>query len=440
MEKRRYVQVGIGGRSFMYSDAIVYKYAESCELVGLCDVNQGRMDLRNKWFTEGTQKRPKAPAVKTYPATDFDRMIAEQRPNVAIVTTKDCHHDEYIVRAMELGCDAITEKPMTINAEKCQRIIDTMKRTGRKLAVTFNYRYSPVRSKVKEVLMAGTIGKILSVDFFWNLNTSHGADYFRRWHRNKANSGGLLVHKATHHFDLVNWWLGAVPGEVFCLGSRQFYTPQQAESYGLKNRAKRCHGCPEAAKCKFYLNMDKGSLRELYLDQEKYDGYIRDKCVFSDEIDIEDSMNAVVRYHTGAMMSYALNAFTPWEGYAISFNGTKGRLEHTCVESIYVSGDGSVPGEMLKKGTSIVVHPHLAPQYVVQIPEAKGGHGGGDEPLLEAILSPHPPADPLQRTASVGDGAYSILTGIAANESIRTGKTIRIADLVTGIPRPSYQG
>jgi hypothetical protein len=140
------------------------------------------------------------------------------------------------------------------------------------------------------------------------------------------------------------------------------------------------------------------------------------------------------------MMSYALNAFTPWEGYAISFNGTKGRLEHTCVESIYVSGDGSVPGEMLKKGTSIVVHPHLAPQYVVQIPEAKGGHGGGDEPLLEAILSPHPPADPLQRTASVGDGAYSILTGIAANESIRTGKTIRIADLVTGIPRPSYQG
>jgi len=122
----------------------------------------------------------------------------------------------------------------------------------------------------------------------------------------------------------------------------------------------------------------------------------------------------------------------------ISFNGTKGRLEHSCVESVYVSGDGTVPGELLKQGTGILVHPHFAPQYPVAIPEAKGGHGGGDDPLLEDIFGTNPPADPLKRAAGVGDGAYSILTGIAANESIRTGKPIRVADLVTGIPRPSY--
>ena len=440
MERRRYAQVGIGGRSYMFSDAVMYKYGETCELVGICDVNQGRMEVRNKGFVEGGKNRPKKAAVKTYAANEFDRMIAEQKPQVVIVTTKDCHHDEYIVRAMELGCDAITEKPMTINAQKCQRIVDTIHRTGKRLTVTFNYRYSPVRSKVKEVLMAGTIGKVLSVDFFWNLDTSHGADYFRRWHRNKVNSGGLLVHKATHHFDLVNWWMGAVPAEVFCLGSRQFYVPAQAESYGLKNRGKRCTGCPEAKKCKFYLDMSRGSLKTLYLDQEKYDGYLRDKCVFSEEIDIEDSMNAVVRYSTGTLMSYALNAFTPWEGYIISFNGTKGRLEHTCVESVYVSGDGSVPGELVKKGTNIIVHPHFAPQYSVEIPEAKGGHGGGDEPLLEDVFNPNAPADPLKRAAGLGDGCYSILTGVAANESMRTGKLVRIADLVKGIPRPSYLG
>ena len=47
--------------------------------------------------------------------------------------------------------------------------------------------------------------------FEWALDTVHGADYFRRWHREKKNSGGLLVHKSSHHFDLVNWWLGDVP-------------------------------------------------------------------------------------------------------------------------------------------------------------------------------------------------------------------------------------
>lgn len=436
--RKKYVQVGIGARSYMYTDAIVYEYAEHNELVGLCDSNQGRMDVRNRRFTEGnpfSPEYPKAPAVKTYLAEDFDKMIAEQNPDVVIVTTPDCYHDEYIVRAMELGCDVITEKPMTINAEKCQRIIDTIKRTGKGLKVTFNYRYAPVRSKVKELLMEGVIGEVLSVDFFWNLNIHHGADYFRRWHSKKVNSGGLLVHKATHHFDLVNWWLDTIPVEVFCIGSRQFYTPEQAERYGLKSRSRRCHGCPEAKNCKFYLDLESmQNLRELYLEQEQYDGYFRDQCVFSEDIDIEDSMCATIHYKNDIIMSYALTAFTPWEGYSISFNGTKGRLEHACVESVYVSGDGSVQGEMVKEGTNIVIHPHFAPQYSVPIPEAKGGHGGGDALLLEDLFNPNAPEDPLKRAAGVIEGAYSILAGIAANESMRTGKVIRIADLVEDIP------
>ena len=59
--------------------------------------------------------------------------------------------------------------------------------------------------------MSGGIGEITGVDFRWYLDRVHGADYFRRWHRRKDKSGGLLVHKATHHFDLVNWWLASTP-------------------------------------------------------------------------------------------------------------------------------------------------------------------------------------------------------------------------------------
>jgi hypothetical protein len=247
------------------------------------------------------------------------------------------------------------------------------------------------------------------------------------------------VHKATHHFDLVNWWLAAAPAEVCAFGSRQFYTPGQAEAYGLTGRTERCRTCPESGKCKFYLDLAKHeALKELYLDQEGYDGYFRDRCVFSPDIDIEDSMNLLVRYDNGALMSYALNAFMPWEGYSISLNGTKGRLEHVCVESVYVSGDGSVPGELIRSGTSIIVHPHFAEPYSVPVPEAVGGHGGGDTLLLNDIFTPSGTPDPLKRSAGLAEGAYSIITGIAGNESIRTGQVVRVADLVKNIPAPNY--
>ena len=128
-------------------------------------------------------------------------------------------------------------------------------RPGRKCRVTFNYRYAAAGTQLKDLLMSGVIGEVRSVDFHWLLNTSHGADYFRRWHRQKANSGGLQVHKATHHFDLINWWLSSVPEQVYALGGRNFYTPHTAERMGLGNRAERCLGCPEPIHCPFYFDL-----------------------------------------------------------------------------------------------------------------------------------------------------------------------------------------
>ncbi|MFA7159644.1 MAG: Gfo/Idh/MocA family oxidoreductase, partial [Kiritimatiellia bacterium] len=217
--RKKYVHVGMGGRAMMYTDAIYGKMSKYAELVGICDNNPGRLRFAN----ERIRNEFKGAPVPEYADTAFDRMIREQKPDEVIVTTKDCFHDKYIIRAMELGCDVITEKPMTIDNKKCQAIVDAAKRTGRKVRVTFNYRYSPPRTQVKEMLMGGAIGRVLSVDFQWLLNTRHGADYFRRWHREKKNSGGLMVHKATHHFDLVNWWISASPVEVFAMGARRFY-------------------------------------------------------------------------------------------------------------------------------------------------------------------------------------------------------------------------
>ena len=432
MARKRYAQVGLGGRSRMYTQGVVAEFADTSEMVGLCDINEGRLELA----LESARSWGGDP--KGYPAHQFDRMIEETQPDTVIVTTKDSFHDHYIVRAMELGCDVITEKPMTTDAEKAQRIIDAQRATGKQCRVTFNYRYSPPRTQVKALLMSGVIGEVLSLDFHWLLDIHHGADYFRRWHRNKENSGGLMVHKATHHFDLINWWLSSVPESVFAQGHRRFYTPKTADRYGLVNRTERCFTCPETT-CQFRIDLQGNEgLKRLYLDNEIYDGYFRDRCVFSELIDIEDTMNVLVTYANGVKMSYSLNAFMPWEGYVVSLNGSKGRMEHTTIESSYINADGSVPGQTLERGTRIQIIPHFGPSYEVPVWTSKGGHGGGDSRILMDLFSANPPEDPYLRAADQRGGAYSILTGVAANHSLATGQLIHIGDLVKDIGLPDY--
>ena len=432
MTKTRYAQVGMGDRSRLYLEAMADRFAETAEVVALCDTNEGRLRLRAGWLRE------RGIEVETYPETAFDRMVAETEPDIVIVTTPDATHDQYICRAMELGCDVITEKPMTTDEEKCQRILDTQEETGRQCRVTFNYRYAPPRTQVKELLTSGVIGDVISVDFHWLLDTHHGADYFRRWHRNKQNSGGLLVHKATHHFDLVNWWLSTVPETVYATGGRNFYLPETAERYGFDDRSERCLTCPEADRCPFYLDLRAHPrLKAQYLDSESYDGYFRDRCVFSDEIDIEDTMGLLVNYRSGASLTYSLHAFMPWEGYVIAFNGSKGRLEHKMEETVYISGDGSIPGEALADQSYIKVMPHAAPAYQVEVRESEGGHGGADPIMLQDIFDPTGD-DEYERAADYRAGAWSILTGVAGNHALEENCSIRIDDLVHGLERPDY--
>ena len=95
-----------------------------------------------------------------------------------------------------------------------------------------------------------------------------------------------------------------------------------------------------------------------------------------------------------------------------------------------MSGDGTIPGLFVKEETSIEVFPHFAAPYTVPVPEGAGGHGGGDALLLEDLLAPEAPPDPLGRAADHLAGAWAVLVGIAANRSIATGETVQVEELV----------
>ena len=342
-------------------------------------------------------------------------MIRETRPDVVIVTTVDAYHAQYVVRAMELGCDVIVEKPMAIDEHQTQQILDAEQRTGKKIVVTFNARYGNIVEHVKKILLRGDIGKIESVDFHWYLDTIHGASYFRRWHGIKEKSGTLLVHKATHHFDMMNFWLGAEPEEVFAYGKLAFYG---------KNgpfRSKTCRGCPHTSKCNFYYDITKDQrAMELYVAAESEDQYYRDACLYRPEINIYDSMAVQVRYDNGVHMSYSLNACMPYEGYVVGFNGSKGRLDVRAYsrQPWTVNGAADLRASINFGDTRTEV-----------VERGTGGHGGSDEKLKDHIFGRNL-EDPLQQRAGSHGGAMSILIGIAGYRSIESGKPVRIHDLV----------
>jgi predicted dehydrogenase len=429
--RKRYALVGTGSRAEMYVDALSEKYSSVGELVALCDLSQTHMN----YYNQRIQSRFARPALPTYKADQFDRMVAETKPDIVIVTTMESAHHLYIRRAMELGCDVITEKPLTIDIEKLNIIYDAIERTGKSVRVTFNYRYAPAYTRFRQLILEGVVGRPLLVDFAWMLDTTHGADYFHRWHREKHNSGGLLLSKATHHFDLVNWWIASTPETVFSMGDLLFYGRKNAEARGEHYTYDRYTGVEEARNDPFAVFLDqKEQLRGLYLEAEAETGYVRDRNVFGGPITIEDTMAITARYRSGALLSYCLVAYSPWEGMRISITGNKGRIELEVVENtsrLLVDAPVSEAETNADSGQKITVRafPMFGSPYEVEIPTGEGDHGGGDPVMLDDIFLPEPPPDPFHRAASHIDGTASILLGIAANESIRTGDAVQINDL-----------
>ncbi|MDN3265933.1 Gfo/Idh/MocA family oxidoreductase, partial [Streptomyces sp. CSDS2] len=385
--------VGTGHRARLFTHALATRPAY--RVAALCDPSPTRMAFHNRLLAEAG-----APPAAQWEPGRFTEMLEREDIREVVVTTVDSAHDRYIVPALQAGCRVVTEKPMTVDAARCARILDAVRTTDGSLTVAFNYRFNPVHATVRRLLAEGAVGEVLSVHFEWLLDVRHGADYFRRWHRDKRHSGGLLVHKAGHHFDLVNWWLGDEPAEVFGYGRLGFYGRAAGERHGLRRPYTRAHRAPEAADDPFALHLAADdTLRALYLDAEGDDGYVRDRNVFDDAVTIDDDMAVLVRYARGATMTYHLTAYSPWEGYRVMVNGSAGRLELEVEESRWQppaqagAGGGAGHGERAAAhagGVRLTLRPLWQPP--VDIP-------------LHVDHEPNRAADPRKQDALYGPGA-----------------------------------
>ena len=428
--KIRLAQVGLGSRgSDFWGKNLLTTFPGLIEFTGIYDINPGRAAYAQSYYGGN---------VPVF--TSFDEMLGKVTADYIIVTTVDATHDEFIIKALNKGFNVITEKPMTTDEVKCERIIQAENKSGKKVVVAFNYRHSVHNMQLKELLAADRVGKITSVDFNWYLNVHHGSDYFRRWHGKMDKSGSLWVHKATHHFDLLNWWLNSEPVEVSAYGS--------LDHYGKNNsfRGVNCRTCEHKNKCAFYWDMTTSERSmKLYAQNEKHDGYLRDGCVWSNDIDIYDKMSAQITYANGVVANYSLTTYSPYEGWQIAFNGKKGRLEswedipylqktpddQSKRHAIEMSkADDAIDGEVRE----IIAMDNFAKNYeVYTTPKIKGGHGGGDLRMQKRIFT-DPNDNPHNVMAGTREGAMSVLIGVAARKSIQLKRPVKISELTSLVP------
>jgi predicted dehydrogenase len=432
--RKRYVAVGTGGRIPMFIDPIARDYKDSARILAFCDPSTIRMDyhierLAREYGTRG---------IRTYAPEDFERMLDEQKPDAVIICTVDALHSDYILRSLAKGCDVICEKPITTDAEKCRAILAAASAARRHVRVTFNMRWVPGLGQLRKLVADGAVGTVKHVSLEYLLNTSHGADYFRRWHSEKASSGGLLVHKSTHHFDFVNWVIDSIPETVYAMGDLVFYGKENAVGRwdGALTGYSRSAGSPNPAD-PFHLDLAADeTLKGLYLDAENETGYIRDRNVFRDGIDIEDSMSVLVKYRSGVMLNYSLNAYCPYEGFRLHISGDRGRVEYEERHASHIirgQSDAELEAEQASGDhwRRLVHFPLFGLPVTIPIEEGKGSHGGGDPLLQEQIFSANPPPDALHCGAGHEQGIASAIIGIAANQSLATGLPVKVSDLVS---------
>lgn len=414
--KKRIAIAGTGTRALGFVDGILNHCAEYSDLVGLYDLNPTRI----KGFCHLIGQE-----VPSF--TDFTKMVKMVKPKILVVCTTDRTHPELVEMAFAHGLDVIVEKPMAMNRKGIGRIQRAEEKFRRNVIVTFNMRFAPYSVAIKEVLLEKPIGEIFTVSAEWFIDRTHGNEYFHRWHNRMTNGGGLLVHKATHNFDLFNWFLGEMPSEVFAWG--------KLAQFGKagKFHGPRCSDCQYQTQCPAVMKTtladsdlnprsDGNIFKSLYFDAELNDGYIRDQCCFNPNIDIYDTMNALIKYRNGIQVSYALNAYSAWQGYKITFTGEKGVIEVGTVNKSTRPADYTVPDTIrIVTGTTR----SNVTMREINMTENTTPHGGGDYAMFDHLFG-KTRADPLGQTAGFDAGAASAMVGICCNESILSGLPVKI--------------
>jgi len=386
MQKTRVAIAGIGGRGKWHVGQVAKR--EDAEIVALCDT----IVPQAQWAAEQNGLSD------ILVCASIDEALATTACDAVMVATTDAHHAEVILPALKAGKFVFTEKPLETSAEKCRAIVKTDDAAGGKTFVGFNLRYAPVYVKVKELLTAGEIGDILTIqaDEFYD----GGRTYFRRWNRSRLSGGGLWITKASHDFDLLQWLVGEKPTSVYANAVKSYYVPKPAA-------AQQCRNCELATTWPDRAPREAPKHCRI---REENGGEPHDLCLYNTPSDTFDHGIATVTFENNIFGTYTCNVVAGFSERRIRVSGTKGTI------------DGSLGDTTIKIRRR---DPSKLEEIDLQA-NVSGGHGGADVNILNNFFEfVRGEAEPKCRPR---DGAIPVFMGLAATQSGDEGRPVQMSE------------
>ena len=410
---------GCGSRARTYA-GIASEMPDRFALVAGADPVAGRVE-----FIRGKSDRP----------TDFkgygsaEAMFAAGKPaDVVVIGTQDAQHREHAIRAMELGCDLLLEKPVAHRLEDVLAVQAAARRLGRRVVVCHVLRYTPFYAKVESLLRSGIVGEIVTANFIEGVQPWHQAHSFVRGHWSvESKASPMILAKSCHDMDLLAWLINRPCLAVSSHGALTQFTAAHAPT----GAPARCtDGCPAANQCPYdahryaqpegrrWLGMVYDRAKEA-TDEEIFT-WLRTspwgRCAFRCDNDVVDHQVLALKFTGEVTATFTMTAFD--DGRQLEIFGTKGVLRG---------------GAFVKKhlGCDLVFTPHgwnqTAEKITVETPTGGyAGHGGGDAGLMATLHAELTGADASALRTSLEVSIQSHRMAFAAETSRKEGRTVVI--------------
>jgi len=302
--------IGTGGRSVCY--AREYVPLENVEIIALADpVAANRSSMAQKAGLSG--------GVAEY--DDWRDMLRQHTDlDGVVIASPNFAHGDQAVACLERGIPIALEKPVAHTKADCERILDAERANAGRTLIGFVLRSAPFYRKAYELVRAGKVGSIVSIEAHELVRWLVSSLMMRSWWRRMRHlSGGSMLEKCCHDLDILNWLLASRPVSLNCYGGRLVFSPNPA-------LPEFCTDCGEADHCP-YFSVPERSADEDAGEQTLHD-FLRDegRCIYNIPKDTADVQTVNIEYENGAVASLLMNfnAGGSRGSRNISIIGTKG--------------------------------------------------------------------------------------------------------------------
>ena len=412
--------IGLGGRGGEAYGRYMAFLADKFKITHICDINPVRLHKYGEIFDVPVENR----------FDEEDKFFEKKWSDVLFITTQDRMHVRMAKKALELGYDIVLEKPITDDITELQELAKLAHEKNRKIMVCHVLRYTVMMRKLKELLNAGAIGKLVSIDQTENVVFWHEAhSYVRGNWRNTDVAVPMIMAKCCHDLDLIQDFIGGRCKSVASMGNLSYFKPE----FKPEGAADRCVNCKYVDSCvysakRIYVDAWRGMgqpantfpfnlitdvcplTKEALMDAVKTGPYGR--CVFACDNNVVDNQTVIMQFENGVTATLKMEAFVKRGGRDIRFFGTEGELE-------------------LREGEdTITLKKYFGEDTVWKLTDLTDdleGHGGGDHRMIDELYDIMTGKTP-QVATSIDESIESHYMALAAEESrVNGGALVELA-------------